>query len=118
MRESGLIPTPVILDSRQLPVAVTLPDSCSSELKEFHRNPSFGAPICRVVKEEPYDGQITKGMMSLAPGDESVVRTTILEDTSPARSRALGWARETGAKIGAGIGMWGTKGSRSDDGAV
>jgi len=51
MRESGLTPAPVVLDSRQQRLAVRLADACSGKLKELHRNPASGAPICRVVKE-------------------------------------------------------------------
>jgi len=52
-----------------------------------------------------------------APGEEPVVRTTIL-DTSAAKSTAQRWATEKEAKIGAGVWMWWTDGSHSDDGQV
>jgi len=51
-----------------------------------------------------------------ALGEELAVRTTILDDTAAAKSAAQGWAREKEAKIGAGVWMWWTDGSRSDDG--
>ena len=53
-----------------------------------------------------------------APGKEPAVRTTILDDTAAAKSAAHRWAREKEAKIGAGVWMWWTEGSRSDDGRV
>jgi len=56
MRESGLTPAPVILDSRQQRFAARPTDACSSKRKELHRNPSYGAPICRVAKEEDEHG--------------------------------------------------------------
>jgi len=52
------------------------------------------------------------------PGEESVVRTAILDDTTAAKSAAQRWGREKEAKIGAGVWMWWTDGSRSDDGRV
>jgi len=52
------------------------------------------------------------------PGEESVVRTVILDDTTAAKRTAQGWAREKECKIGAGVWMWWTDGSRSDDGLV
>jgi hypothetical protein len=52
------------------------------------------------------------------PGEESVVRTTILDDTTAAKRAVQGWAREKEAKVGAGVWKWWTDGSRSDDGQV
>jgi len=52
MRELGLTPLPVIVDSRQQLFVARLADACSCKLKELHRNPSSSAPICGVVKEE------------------------------------------------------------------
>ena len=47
--------------------------------------------------------------MSLpAPGEETVVRTNILDDTTAAKSAAQRWAKETEAKVGAGVWMWWT----------
>ena len=54
----------------------------------------------------------------VAPGEESVVRTTILDDTTAHTKAAKRCARETEAKIRAGVWMWWTDGSRSDDGRV
>jgi hypothetical protein len=116
MRESGLTPAPVILDSRQQRFAARLADACSSRLEELHRNPCSGSPMCRVVKEEHEDGRIAEGMMWPAPGEESVVRTIILDDATTAKRSAQCWAREKESKIGAGVWMWWTDGSRSDDG--
>jgi len=52
MRESGLTPAPVILDSRQQRFAARIEIACSSKPKELHKNPSSGAPICRAVRKE------------------------------------------------------------------
>jgi len=99
MRESGLTPAPVVLDSRQQRFAARLADACSGKLKELHRSPSSGAPICRVIEEEHEHGRTTEGMMWPAPGEESVVRTIILDDTTAAKRTAQRWAREKEAKI-------------------
>jgi len=53
-----------------------------------------------------------------APGEEPAVRTTIQDETTAAKSAAQRWPREKEAKIGAGVWMWWTDGSRSDDGRV
>jgi hypothetical protein len=84
----------------------------------LHRDPSSGAPKCRVVKEEHEHGRTTEGMMWPALGKKLVVRTTIFEDITAAKRTAQRWARKKQAKIGAGVWMWKTDGSRSDDGRV
>jgi len=53
-----------------------------------------------------------------APCEESVVRTIKLDEATAAKTTAQSWAREKEAKIGAGVWMWWTDGSRSDDGRV
>jgi len=118
MRGSGLTPAPVTLDSRQQRFAARLENACSSKLKELHSNPSSGALICRVVRKEHEHGRTIEGMSWPAPGKEPAVRTTILDDTAAAKSSSQRWAREKDAKIGAGVWMWWTDGSRSDDGRV
>jgi ribonuclease HI len=118
MRESGLTPAPVILDARQQRFAARLANACSSKLKELHHNPSSGAPICKVITEEHEHGRTTEGTDWPPPGEESVVRTTILGDSTAAKNAAQRWARENKAKIGAGVWMWWTDGSHSDDGRV
>jgi len=118
MRESGLTPAPVTVDSRQQQFAARLENACSSKLKELHSNPSSGAPICRVVRKEHEHGQTIEGMSWPAPGEEPAVRTTILDDTAGAKSAAQRWAMEKEAKVGAGVWMWWIDGSRSDDGWV
>jgi len=118
MRESGLTPAPVILDSRQQRFAARIENACSSKLKELHKNPSSGAPIGRAVRKEHEHGRTTDGMNWPAPGEEPAVRTTILDDTTAAKSAAQRWAREKEAKVTEGVWMWWTDGSRSDDGRV
>jgi len=118
MREAGLTPAPVILDSRQQRFTARLANACSNKLKELHQNPTSGAPICRVVKKENEPGQTTEGMKWPAPGDESEVRTIILDDDTAGKRAAQCWARENAAKVGVAVWMWWTDGSRSDNGRV
>jgi hypothetical protein len=118
MRESGLTPVPVILDSRQQRFTARLANACSSKLKELHHNPSSGAPICKVIREEHEHGRTTEGTDWPPPGEGSVVRTTILDHTTAAKSAAQRCAREKEAKVGAGVWMWWADGSRSEDGRV
>jgi len=107
MRESGLTPAPVILDSRQR-FAARLANACSSKLKELHENPLSGTPVCRVVEIAHEHGWTTEGMSWLAPSEEPVVKTIILDDESTAKRAAQCWAREKEAKVRAGVWMWWT----------
>jgi len=116
MRESGLTPVPVILDSRQQRFAARLANACSSKLKELDEDPSSSAPICRVVEIEHKHGQTTEDLSWLALGEEPVVKTILLDDNSTAKRAAQCWAREKEVKVGVGVWMWWTDGSRSDDG--
>jgi len=118
MRESGLTQAAVILDSRHQPFAARQEYAWSSNLKEVHKNPSSGAPRCGAVRKEHVLGRTTEGMTWLAPGKEPVIRTTILEDTTAAKSAVQPWAGEKEAKIGAGVRMMWTDESRSEDGRV
>ena len=118
MRQSGLTPAPEILDSRQQRFAVRIDNPCSSKLKELHKNPSSGAPICRALRKEHEHGRTTEGMNWPAPGEEPAVRTAILDDTTGVKSAVQRWAREKEAKVGEGVWMWWTDGLRSDDGQV
>jgi hypothetical protein len=115
MRESGLIPAPVILDSRQQQFAGRLAIACSSKLKELHEDPSSGTLICRVVKIEREQGWTTEGMSWPAPGEELVVKTIILDDDGAAKRAVQCWAKEKEAKVRVGVWMWWTDRSRSDD---
>jgi hypothetical protein len=85
---------------------------------ETAEDPSSGTPICRVVEIEHEHGRTTEDMSWPAPGEEPVVKTIILDDKSTAKRAAQRWAREKEAKVGAGVWMWWTDGSRSDDGRV
>jgi len=106
MRESGLPLAVVILDARQQRFTARLANTCSSKLRELHRNPTSGAPISKVIREEHEHRRTTEGTNWPPPGEESVVRTTILDDTTTAQSAAQCWAREMEAKVGAGVWMW------------
>jgi len=105
MRESVLTPAPVILDSRQQRFAARIENACSSKLKELHKNPSSGAPICRAVRREHQPGRTTGGMNCPAPVEETAVRTTILDNATAAKSAAQRWAREKEAKVGEAVWM-------------
>ena len=118
MRESGLTPAPVIQDCRQVRFPVRLANACSSRLKELHHNPSSAAPICKVFREEHEHGRTTEGTDWPPPSEESVVSTTILDNTTAAKNAGQRCAREKETKTGAGVWMWWTDGSRSDDGRV
>jgi len=52
------------------------------------------------------------------PDDEPAVKMVILSKDTAAKSEAILWARDTKAKVAAGVWMWLTDGSRSDDGRV
>jgi len=118
MRQSGLTPGQVISDSRQQRFTARLANACNSKLQEIHHNPSSGAPICKVIRSEHEHGRITEGTDWPPLAEESVVRTTILDDTTAAKCAAQRWARENDAKVGAGVWMWWTDGSRSKEGRV
>jgi len=104
MRESGLTPVQVILDARQQQFTARLANAWSSKLKVLHHNPSSGAPICKVFREEHEHGRTTEGTDWPPPGEESVVRTTILDYTTAAKSATQRWAREKEPKSGQGSG--------------
>jgi len=52
------------------------------------------------------------------PDEEPAVKTVILSEDPAAKREAICWAREREAKEGAGVWMWWTDWSRSDDGRV
>ena len=101
MRESGLTPAPVILDSRQQRFAVTLANTCIKKLKDLHQDPSSRTPICSVVEIELEHGRTTEFMSWLALREETVVETLILDNKTTAKSAAQRWAREKQGKVGA-----------------
>ena len=88
MSELGLTPVPVLLDSRQQQFTARLANACCGKLKELDHNPCSGASICKVIREEHQHGRTTEGTDWPPPGEESVVRTTILDDTTAAKSAA------------------------------
>jgi hypothetical protein len=62
--------------------------------------------IFRVVEDEHEHDWTTTGTKWPAPGAESVVRTTILDDSTATKRTAQHWAPEIGSKIGSGVWMW------------
>jgi len=118
MRDSGLTPAPVILESRQQRFAARLANACGNMWRKLHQDPSSGTPVCRAVNKEHEHGRTTEGMNWPAPGEESVVRTIILDDATAANRATQRWASVKEAKVGAGVWMWWTDGLRSDAGQV
>jgi len=86
--ELGLTLAPVSLDSRQQRFTARLANACSSKLKEQDNNPSSGESICKVIRQEHEHGRTTEGTDWPPPGQQSVVRTKILDDTTAAKSAA------------------------------
>jgi len=115
--EAGLTSAPVILHSRHQWFTAWLANMSSNKIKGLHKYPSSAEPIYRVVKIEHEDGGTTEGMHWLSPGEGLVVRTITL-DNAVAKWAAQCWAREKVAKIGAGVWMWSSDGSRSENGPV
>ena len=76
-----------------------LADTWSKKLKELDLNPASGEPICRGVKKEHEHGLTTTGMNWLAPGEDPVVRTIILDDDTAAKRVTQCWAREKLANV-------------------
>jgi hypothetical protein len=118
MRDSGLTPAPVILESRQQCLAARLANACSYQISKLHQDPSSGMRVCRAVKKEHEHGRTSKGMNCPAPCEESVVKTVILDNATAAKTAAQRLAREEEAKVEAGVWMLWTEGSCLDDGRV
>jgi hypothetical protein len=110
---------PVALDSRQQRFAARLESACKgSKLKETYNHPMSGAPICRVIKKEHERGREAETMSWPRPDEEPAVKTVRLRNDTTAKRETIPWARAREAKVGAGVWMWWTDGSRSDDGRV
>ena len=82
----------------------------------MHQDPSSGTTICQLVETESALGEATEWMSWPEPGKEPAVNSVILDDKSTAKSAAQRWAREMEAKVVAGVWLWWTDWSRSDDG--
>ena len=119
IRDSGLTSTPEVLDCRQQRFAASLASACEgSKQKEMYNHPTSGAPICRVIKKVQERGREAETMRWPRPDKEPAVKMVILSNNAAARSEAKRSASEREAKVGAGVWMWWTDGSRSDDGRV
>jgi hypothetical protein len=118
MTESGLTPAAVISDSRQQRFAARLANPSSSNLEELQEDPWSSTPISRVVETEHSHRRSTEALSLLPLGEEPVVKSIILDDKWTAKRAAQRWVRETAAKVRAGVWMWWTDRSRSDDGRV
>jgi hypothetical protein len=64
------------------------------------------------------NGSTTQGLNWLALGEQSVARTSILEDTTSVTSAVQGQASDKEGKIREGVWMSWTDGSCSDDGKI
>jgi len=118
MRDSALSPAQVILESRQQCYTARLANVCRDKLRKQHQDSSSVTPVCRAVKEEYKHGRPTEGMNWPAPGEKSVVKTIILDNTTAAERATPRWERETAANVVAGIWTWWIDRSRSDDSRV
>jgi len=85
---SGLTQVHVSLESRQQCLTAMVANMCSNTLRTLHKTLSSGTPVCRAVKTEHEHGRTTEGMSWTAPGEESVVRTVILDDATAAKKAA------------------------------
>jgi len=110
---------PVVLDSRQQQFAARLASAREgSNRKETYNHPTSGAPICRVINNEQELGLEAEPMRWPHPHKEPAVKTVILSDDPAAKIEVKRWPSETEAKVGVGVWMWRTDGSRSDEGRV
>jgi hypothetical protein len=108
-------PKPAILESRQQQIPGRLAHACCNKLKELNQNASCGAPICRVGKKHHENGRTPWVINWVIPGEESVVSTIMLDDTTSAKSFKQHMPREQEAKIVAGVRMWSIAGLHSDN---
>ena len=119
MRESGLTTAPVALDSRQQRFTARITSACQgSKLKAVHEHQTSGAPIWRGITKEHERGREAGTMRWPNPDETLAVKPVILSEDTAAKREAIRWARDTEAKVGAGVWMWWTDGSRSDDSRV
>jgi hypothetical protein len=88
-----------MVDYRQQQFVARLANPCCRKLKELHQNLSSGAPICKVVWKQHEHGRTTDDINWPAPGEESVVMTTILDDATPAKRAAQLSTMEKEAKV-------------------
>jgi len=103
MREAGLMPTPVISDSRYQRFTARLANAFNNKLQELHQNPSPSAAICRVVKKEHKHGWTMECINWLALGEELVIKTITLDDETLAKRTTQHWASDNGANVGAAV---------------
>jgi len=118
IRESGLTPAPVMLDSRQQQWAARLANAYSSKLREMHKDPSSSTPKHRVAEIKHKQSQRAEGMSWPPPVEEPVVKTILLDDKGTAKRAVQCWATEKEVTVGAGVWMWWTDASRSGNGRV
>ena len=81
----------------------------------MHDHPTSGATICRVITKENERGQEAETMCWPNPDEEPAVMAVILREDTAAMREGIRWARESEATLGAGVCMWWTDWSRSND---
>jgi len=112
MRDSGLTPAPVVLDSRQQQFVARLATACEgTKQNKTYNHPTSGAQICSVIKREHQQRPEAETMRRPRPDEEPVVKMVILSNDAAAKREAKRWASEREAKVGAGVWMWWTDGS-------
>jgi len=119
MRASELTPVPVALDGRQQQFTVRLTSPYEgSKLKTILNHLTSGATMCRVITKEHVRGREAETMCCPNPYEVPAVNTVILSEDTAAKRKANRCAREKEGKLGAGVWMWWTDGSQSDEGRV
>jgi len=109
MRDSGLTPVPLALDSRQQRFTVRLAIACEgSKLKRTYNHPTSGAAICRVIKKEHERGREAETMRWPYHEKEAAINKVALSNDTAAKSEAGPCASEREAKVGAAVWMWWT----------
>jgi hypothetical protein len=106
LRQSGLTPAPVALDTRQQRFTARLASACEgSELYAVHEHPTSSAPIYTDITKEPQRGREGEGMPWPNPDKDPAVKTVILSEDTAAKREAIRWTTEREAKVGAGVWM-------------
>jgi len=86
------------------------------QANETYIHPMYGALLCRVIKKDHERGREAETMCWPSTDEQLAVKMVVPSDKNAAKREAKRWAREKEAKVGAGVWMWWTDGSRSNDG--
>jgi hypothetical protein len=119
MRNSGLQPATVALDTRQQQFVSRLASAWEgSKAKVLYDYPTPGAPVGIVAVIEHAHGRRPEMMCWPDPGEKPPVKTIVLEDNAEATRAADLWARRMESTAGSGTWTWWTDGSPTDDGRL